>query len=527
MNALEKSVIACPSMALPFIFAFLFLLSGDFRAAATAAECEGRWIYIRELPSRFNTDLLATCDDFPLLFELREQQEKSLLPFIANHGLGPRAHNRSHSWYRTDPLFMELLFHRRMLEYPCLVADPAAADAVFLPYYAAIAALPFLYSPDQWNSSALHGRDLADWLRRDRPGIWSRRAGHDHFLAVAGAAWDFDNDPAQTTVWGTAFLGLPECYNLSALTLESRAWPLQEHAVPPPTSFHPATLGRFNAWLARARRSRRPALMLFAGGAASSSGRPNIASSIRAECELRRDLCDIVDCSRGACAHDPGRFMRPMIRARFCLHPPGDTPTRRSTFDGILAGCIPVFFEEASAARQFGWHLPRRRYSDFSVLIPKEEVVFRGRRIADVLEAIPRARVRRMRNAVLELAPAVMYRRHGSSTALRARKDAFDLAIEGVLRRIRRRVQAMEQGTNPLVLVGEDEEEQHQQHLQPRVGDAADSAIYPNVLSVVRTGSTGGGFGGEPNPENSMVAFARLLCSCKLSCWCLASGPGD
>ncbi|KAJ8511704.1 hypothetical protein OPV22_002138 [Ensete ventricosum] len=428
--------------------------------ASDRSECNGRWIYIRELPSRFNTDLLATCDDFPILFEIREQPEKSIIPFLANHGLGPRTHNRSRSWYRTEPLFFELFFHRRMLEYPCLTADPVAADAIFVPYYTGLAALPFLFSPAHWNFSALHGRDLAKWLiRRDRPAIWARFGGHNHFLAVAGSASDFDNDPAQTPLWGTAFLSLPEFYNLTVFTLESRAWSLQEHSVPPPTSFHPANLARLDAWLARARRSRRPTLMLFAGGAAPGSGRPNVVSSIHAECELRRDLCELVDCSGGVCIHDPARFMRPMLRARFCLQPPSETPTRRSTFDGILAGCIPVFFEEASAANQFGWHLPRRRYDEFSVLIPKEEVMFGGQRIADVLEAIPPARVRRMREAVLELAPGVMYRRHGSSAALRARKDAIDLAIEGALRRIQRRVQAIQKGKDALLLVGDNEEE--------------------------------------------------------------------
>ncbi|KAG6469957.1 hypothetical protein ZIOFF_070896 [Zingiber officinale] len=428
--------------------------------AANRSQCAGRRIYVRDLPSGFNADLLATCDDFPILFELRESQEKSLLPFLANHGLGPLTYNRSRSWYRTEPLFFELLFHRRLREYSCLVADPVHADAVFVPYYTALAALPYLYSPTNWNDSGLHGRDLADWLLRgDRPTIWSRRGGHDHFVAVAGSAWDFDNDPDQPPLWGTAFLGLPELYNLTAIALESRAWPLQEHAVPPPTSFHPATVARLEAWLTRARRSRRPLLMLFAGGAAPTGGRPNIASSIHAECDLRPDLCELVDCSKGSCVHEPARFMRPMLRARFCLQPPSETPTRRSTFDGILAGCIPVFFEEASAERQFGWHLPRRRYDDFSVTIPKEEVVFGGRRIVDVLQAIPPARVLRMREAVLELAPTVIYRRHGSSAALRARKDAFDVAVDGVLRRIRRRVREMEQGKDPLLLVDEDDDE--------------------------------------------------------------------
>lgn len=155
-------------------------------------------------------------------------------------------------------------------------------------------------------------------------------------------------------------------------------------------------------------------------------------------------LCDTVDCSNGVCEHDPIRFMKPMLQASFCLQPPGDTPTRRSTFDSILAGCIPVFFEELSAKSQYSWHLPEKEFEGFSVFIPKEEVVFRGLKILDVLQRIPRGRVRRMREKVLELIPRVVYRKHNSSPALRTKKDAFDLTIEGTLDKIRSRLQELD-----------------------------------------------------------------------------------
>jgi len=152
-------------------------------------------------------------------------------------------------------------------------------------------------------------------------------------------------------------------------------------------------------------------------------------------------LCEIVDCSNGICEHDPIRYMKPMLEASFCLQPPGDTPTRRSTFDSILAGCIPVFFEELSAKMQYKWHMPEEEFEEFSVFIPKEEVVYKGLKILDVLMGIPRDRVWRMREKVLELMPRVMYRRHGSSVDLRTKKDAFDIAVEGTLQRIKSRLQ--------------------------------------------------------------------------------------
>lgn len=369
-----------------------------------------------------------------------------LCPYLANHGLGQKTHNRSHSWYRTDPSMLELIFHRRILEYPCLTQDPTLANAIYLPYYSSLDALRYLYG-SEYNSSAQHGLHLFHFLQHNNPQIWNRNNGHDHFLVMARPAWDFSqplsNDPP---IWGTSFLELPQFYNLTALTLESRAWPWQEHAVPYPTSFHPPNLGLLESWITRVRRSKRPVLTLFAGGGGVSSA-PNIRRSIRTECENATSdssyetLCEIVDCSNGVCEHDPLRFMRPMLQASFCLQPPGDTPTRRSTFDAILAGCIPVFFEELSAKTQYGWHLPEAEFEEFSVFIPKEEVVFKGLRILDVLQRIPRVRVRRMRERVLELIPSVLYRKHNSSPGLITKKDAFDLAIDGTLDKIRSRLQ--------------------------------------------------------------------------------------
>lgn len=280
--------------------------------------------------------------------------------------------------------------------------------------------------------------------------------GHDHFLVMARPAWDFSqpliNDPP---IWGTSFLELPQFYNLTALSFEARAFAFQEMAIPYPTSFHPPNLALFDSWINRVRKSRRTALMLFAGGGGFSAN-PNVRRSIRIECENSTrnnstslgnrsngysSLCEFVDCSNGICEHDPIKFMKPMLQASFCLQPPGDTPTRRSTFDAILAGCIPVFFEEVSAKAQYKWHLPEERYEEFSVFIQKEDVVFKGVRILDVLMSIPRAQVRRMREKVLEMLPRIMYRKHGSSLGLRTKKDAFDIAVEGTLQRIKARLE--------------------------------------------------------------------------------------
>ncbi|CAD6209092.1 unnamed protein product [Miscanthus lutarioriparius] len=410
--------------------------------------CAGRRIHIRRLPASFNTHLLLYC---ATAFPLADPDSKSVpaCTSLANHGLGPRTHNGTRSWYRTDARLLEPFFHRRLLEHDCLAARPAQADAVFLPYYAALDALPYVLHPDLLNSSALHGLPLARFLARHQPRVLARRHGHDHFFLLAGTAWDYSQPHDADPRWygTTSLLRLPELANFTVLTLESRAWPWQEHAIPHPTSFHPSSLPRLRSWIARARRSRRTALMLYAGGVSRPS-RLNIRGAILAECANRTSaVCTVVDCSAAACGLNPVAYMRPMLNANFCLQPPGDSPSRRSTFDAIVAGCIPVFFEHAAARMHYGWHLPRGRYDQFSVTIPKESVVMGDVRIADVLAAVPEDKVARMRERVLEMAPRVVYRRHGSAADLReATKDAVDLAVEGVLRRIRRRVSALESG---------------------------------------------------------------------------------
>ncbi|KAL3645339.1 putative xyloglucan galactosyltransferase gt19 [Castilleja foliolosa] len=427
----------------------LFLLSTTASSAATTqdsdleSDCTNRWIHIRHLPPEFNLDLLTNCSEYPLF--------DNFCPYISNYGLGQKTHNSSHSWYRTDPFMLELIFHRRMLEYPCLTPDPNLADAFYIPYYSGIDAIKFLFGPEV-NSSFRHGLNLFNHIARvDTPSIWNRNHGHDHFLVMARPAWDFSqplsNDPP---IFGTSFLELPEFFNLTALTFEGRAYPWQEQAIPYPTSFHPPNLAFFESWVNRVRRSRRSTLMLFAGGGGISAN-PNVRRSIRLECENATSmsangtgyskLCEFVDCSNGICEHDPIKFMKPMLQSSFCLQPPGDTPTRRSTFDAIVAGCIPVFFEELSAKKQYGWHLKEEEYDEFSVFIGKEDVVFKGVRILDVLMAIPRGEVRRKREKVLEMMGRVMYRKHGSSLGLRSKKDAFDIAIEGTLQKIKLRTE--------------------------------------------------------------------------------------
>ena len=58
-----------------------------------------------------------------------------------------------------------------------------------------------------------------------------------------------------------------------------------------------------------------------------------------------------------------------MSQSQFCLQAPGDSLTRKSTFDSVLAGCIPVFFSPHTVYTQYEWFFPAGDVSEYSVYI--------------------------------------------------------------------------------------------------------------------------------------------------------------
>ncbi|RLN25121.1 hypothetical protein C2845_PM07G12630 [Panicum miliaceum] len=69
---------------------------------------------------------------------------------------------------------LEPFFHRRILEWDCLANDPTRVDAVFIPYYAALDALPYVLDPAILDASSRHDAELAAFLARVQPWILSR-----------------------------------------------------------------------------------------------------------------------------------------------------------------------------------------------------------------------------------------------------------------------------------------------------------------------------------------------------------------
>ncbi|XP_009791523.1 putative xyloglucan galactosyltransferase GT11 [Nicotiana tabacum] len=402
--------------------------------------CEGRYIYVAEIPSRFNEDMLKHCN---LL-----NKWEDMCQYLVNMGLGPDLGNpqrvfSNKGWFTTNQFSLEVLFHNRMKQYDCLTNDSSKAAAVFVPYYAGFDVSRYLW--DDFNTSMRDsGATEVAKILKEKP-EWETMWGRDHFMIAGRITWDFRRGIEEDSAWGNKLMLLPEAQNMTILTIESSPWNRNDFAIPYPTYFHPSSDNDVLQWQNRMRRLRRRVLFSFAG-----APRPNLEESIRSEimeqCLATRRKCRLLECKdlHNKC-NKPVHVMKLFQSSHFCLQPSGDSFTRRSTFDSILAGCIPVFFTPGSAYIQYIWHLPKD-YTKYSVLIPEDDVRKKKVSIENVLSKIPRSQVAAMREEVIKLIPNVVYA--DPRSRLESVEDAFDLAVKGVLERVDVMRKEMRQGKN-------------------------------------------------------------------------------
>ncbi|KAF8652115.1 hypothetical protein HU200_063065 [Digitaria exilis] len=391
--------------------------------SSSSSSCDGRYVHMVDLPPQ-----LRVCAEGSPAFT----SEHSICQLMSNAGLGPvilPAGNSSDAdadivpntgWYNTNQYALE-----------CLTDDPTAADAVYVPYYAAMEMQPHTCGP--FNSTVRDGAtgQLLRWLS-SRP-AWSAFGGRDHFMVASRTSWMFRRVAAagddDDTGCGNSFMLQPETRNMTMLTYETAIWeqPRRDFAVPCPSYFHPASAGEVATWQARVRATSRPWLFAFAG-----ARRPNRTLPIRdrifdaCDAAIPRRSCGKLDCDgHGHDCRSPRKLMALFASSRFCLQPIGDSFMRRSSVDAVMAGCIPVFFHEASTfEKQYQWHERDPQQSEHS------EQSNNGRRYYSDGE------VAAMRKEVINMIPRFVYKdprvRFAGDT-----RDAFDITIDEVIARIR------------------------------------------------------------------------------------------
>ncbi|KAJ0956950.1 putative exostosin [Helianthus annuus] len=390
--------------------------------------CGGRYVYVHDLPSRFNEDMLKQCRSL--------SKWTNMCKFTTNAGLGPPLENTEgvfsdNGWYATNQFAVDVIFSNRMKQYECLTKDSSLAAAIFVPFYAGFDIARYLwgYNISMRDAASL---DLVDWLQK-RP-EWGIMGGKDHFLVAGRITWDFRRLSEEETDWGNKLLFLPAAKNMSMLVVESSPWNANDFAIPYPTYFHPSKDAEVFAWQDRMMNLDRKWLFCFAG-----APRPDNPKSIRGQiidqCK-NSDVGKLLECDLGESkCHSPSSIMQMFQSSVFCLQPQGDSYTRRSAFDSMLAGCIPVFFHPGSAYTQYTWHLPKN-YTKYSVFIPEDDLRKRNISLEERLSQIPPDQVKMMREEVINLIPRLIYADPRSK--LDSHKDAFDVSVQAIIDKVTR-----------------------------------------------------------------------------------------
>nr|XP_024391983.1 xyloglucan galactosyltransferase KATAMARI1 homolog isoform X2 [Physcomitrium patens]PNR42371.1 hypothetical protein PHYPA_017200 [Physcomitrium patens] len=411
---------ACPSSGVPLSLHQLMLQSES---------CQGRRVHMYDIPPSFNTALLQFCEG-GLVHWIK------FCKHYQNHGFGERvmasASMFRDDWYRTDAYMLEVIFFERMKSYQCLTDSPVNADIFYVPFFAGLDALPYLYNESMRLQQ--QGLELLDWLRQNATESWRRYGGQDHFMIAGRTAWDFAHPEEGGKDWGTSLFDLDAMKHVTFMVLERRPWRPNEQAIPYPVGFHPSSSASLELWIHRVRDTKRTALFSFSGAL-----RPGQVGSIRdqlsQQCANASTKCSRLDCATIKCSHNPEPIYDSLLQADFCLQPRGDTATRRSTIDSIVSGCIPVLFHKDTAETQYTWHLPSD-LDTYSVFIPEDCVMNGTCIVKDSLKQITPAQVRKMREKLISMIPNVLYRYPSGTDFAQTVTDAFDLAIEGMRQKV-------------------------------------------------------------------------------------------
>lgn len=167
----------------------------------------------------------------------------------------------------------------------------------------------------------------------------------------------------------------------------------------------------------------------FIGGKRKGLGKAKIRDELVKQCN-ESTRCELVECGVGnSKCHEPMEVIGVMMKSQFCLQAPGDSFTRRSTFDSVVAGCIPVFFSPHTAYTQYAWYFPEER-DTYSVYIEEGGVGKKRNLIEEVLMGISGEEVEKMREVVIGLIPRISYSHpNGSDVGF---FDAVDVALRGL-----------------------------------------------------------------------------------------------
>jgi hypothetical protein len=341
-----------------------------------------------------------------------------ITPVIA---LGKRVMNSSLYDRTSHHEFVNYFVYRLLRSEHCkLTQDPQQADLFFIPAFSGRHDSPDWRKVCSKASSRITTKSASQYL----PHLNNHTASR-HFVLIsngvnwiaqgAACAWLRGEEPLFAPVQRFAYTGTLVGQEYRSHVWES-AGPLKLSgeviSVPVLSSVHWSQGGDM-PW---SDKRERQLLMYFVGGF------HGLQADVRRK--IFKDCNKLPDCR----AHT--RFSLDALHhkrnAVFCLEPDGDAPWRKSYFDAISNGCIPVFFTPTTVEATSPWHWSPSNFRDNSrVSLPAEDFLA-GRVSLESLRDIPKERVAEMQAAIRQYARRLQY----AAEDMPSGDDAFELLLK-------------------------------------------------------------------------------------------------
>ena len=414
-------------------------------------------IYIYDLPSEFNEDIVTGI----------QTNKLSLCYDLSHHGIGKETINVADlqasdvqnvsttygvSVRKTHMYALEIILHHKLLRSPYRTLNPWEADLFYIPFYSGLLSM---YNKD--NMMGNRG-EISDRLFRYLHTMPFLKAGRSHFT-TSSRPWQYSD---------RYFRDHPAAVNVTYICIEKRRSNKRPVIVAPYPSFihltnttNDETLMEFDAGLTNLMESNfrlkvpslqdRNVFLLLACGMKGNTLRKHIMTQFPVKTManyeeyfkgIPRKLSQMWlytdECSTYHQAlryqdqeEKVSSFLYTIIswttKSVFCVQPPGDSPTRKSFYDSILSGCIPVLFKlNHTTEYPFEEWI---NYKDITYIIDEKLVLQQNQTVLEIVRRIPRDTVARLHDNILRLAKWLQY---SASYGAPRDDDAFTLILEQV-----------------------------------------------------------------------------------------------
>lgn len=389
--------------------------------------------------------------------------------------------------------------------------DPSKATSYIIPFDIGVHSL-IDHKNGRLRVASPHGWRVIEYFKTTAgQHVFNKNGFHDHFALVSIdlncslvlICLQFSVTSYQISGIGSKVFLTDLCQNCTVLTIEttptntarryysdkSRKW---WYAVPYPSSFHWWEGIKTIPWIRTAASPLRKYTAVFIGSRHTATPSSNLLRrKLYADCQAENQTCLWFDaahlCTGMFNNTDNMLFYR---QSTFCLAPTGDSLTRKSLFDSLLTGCIPVIFARGTMS-QYSWFFPKE-LETIAVYISMQDVI-EGTNFMSVLKSISPEKIRDMQDRIERLAPSLQYsivpegygtprsKTFDGDTLSATPKvyprgpvwkppvpDAMDVIIERILDR--RTVEPMEGFTPEFVLRSNDLRDNVSRHDPPFVG---------------------------------------------------------